>query len=1533
MGIVSTGSITLYDSNEAPHGELTNEVHSVPCGADGSSPDFTGASTTFSVLMGDQNVTNLYSLAVTPSTGITGTLSTYTYTVTGMTVDVGYVDFVATRIAWPTITKRFSIAKQKQGENAIVMTSATTPSGTYVGQLGLWISQFYRWTGTAWELADAVLPTDTPALYYSFDEVPDIPDDPAGVSYRNVPGWTSGIDGWTGNTGSTLSIESGALKVVQSSGSYGASWYRPISTYVGKNAVLKIKSLNKILNVEYRNDPSGGTTSFSSAIKQDDYNWVVYFNNIQTISPYMAFFVNYGSTSETVWVSEIYIGTGAYLTPVIDNSGNGKHGSLSNFPYPVTGVSGKGIKGDVTTGYKLPVNSDFTLAFDWDVSQITADKTAIGGVGLGLKIPFYNTQKALFYFNTSCFRYSNVLTTGVHHFVFRYKYNSTPTNQILDIFIDGINANNTVVLSDPQGTLSNLILYPDKMMDEFIAYTRFLSDSEIRGLYLGKSLPKLYTMADYRADALDDDGKITPSEKISLLSSWKEIYNDINVSTALTTSSPTKDGEYSSIVTNAVSLSVNTDAYILATNNLRDFLWGTSGVLKSMDVPSTVTAGALDNLFSTYRKEYRNLLGTISQQEAVNKAQDAQTAAQSYTDTVKTSLQTQIDRAIVFYTQATDPSVDWTTTALKNEHIGDYWRTYTTALWKNWSGTAWAEISDPVAQAQATQAASAASTAQTMANTAQTTANNAMTSATTANNLLADIASDSKLTPVEKTSVREEWDIIAAEVSVNDTQATAFGITTEKTTYDNAFQALATYLNAGVAWSSGVPSWISDANLSTTTDIVGSTFRANWKAYYDARTALLNAIAAKAKALADTAQDTADKKITVWADLATAQANAETNDVFLASGLLYRCLSPLAATYDRITPKRWPDGTTLPVAQTHEPLLTGDTFYKTDTLQWYVYTTSWIADGSPQLTTGDIVTYTPKCLGLVAYSSLSTITCMHPSDLVVAYSATQAERGIYMYSTSWTRLASPSAEQITKCFLYVMDAVRQGYGVSTDYVPESVQFDTIFANFIAAQILYFSKVIYSGAYNQDGNPTSSDPGVHISGITGIFRGKGAQLESATIQSLITYALKTNVKYSGTWVYSGGTWGAESTINAAGSNYSSLVLFSDGRVLCVYQQGVSPYYLKQRIRETNGTWGAESTVNAANTNTPSLVLLPDGRVICVYHQYAYPYHLFQRIRETNGTWGAETTVNAASSIDPSLVLLPDGKVLCVYRQGVSPYYLKQRIRETNGTWGAESTVSDSATGSADPSLILLPDGKVLCVYKQHTSPYYLVQRIRETNGTWGAESTINAASSSSPSLVILLDNRVLCVYRNNSSGYLVQRIRETNGTWGAETTVSDANGVSPSLVLLSGEKVLCVYVNLSSTYLVQRIDNSAYSAIPVGTFQTDVGAGIVEVGQNSSGTWVKFSDGTMMCWFVDSVFRTTSSANAPVCFTNLTYLYPISFVSGSAPVVFVTAKDNVNDLAWPAFATNISNTGCNLHVAGRTATTETKPGYLAIGRYK
>jgi len=171
----------------------------------------------------------------------------------------------------------------------------------------------------------------------------------------------------------------------------------------------------------------------------------------------------------------------------------------------------------------------------------------------------------------------------------------------------------------------------------------------------------------------------------------------------------------------------------------------------------------------------------------------------------------------------------------------------------------------------------AADNAQIAADNAQTTANNAQASANTANTLLAEIANDNKLTPVEKSNVRREWDIIAAEKPVNDSQAVAFGITTEKATYGTKFQALADYLNNGTTWSSGVPSWISDANLGTNTSITGSTFRLKFREYYDARTALLNAIAAKAKALADIAQSTANSAQTAATNAQNTANTALTN--------------------------------------------------------------------------------------------------------------------------------------------------------------------------------------------------------------------------------------------------------------------------------------------------------------------------------------------------------------------------------------------------------------------------------------------------------------------------------------------------------------------------------------------------------------------------------------------------------------------------------------------------------------------------------
>lgn len=104
-----------------------------------------------------------------------------------------------------------------------------------------------------------------------------------------------------------------------------------------------------------------------------------------------------------------------------------------------------------------------------------------------------------------------------------------------------------------------------------------------------------------------------------------------------------------------------------------------------------------------------------------------------------------------------------------------------------------------------------------------------------------DVGSDNKLTPVEKQAVRKEWNAIEAEYTGIAAQAITLGV--GFSSYTTTRAALGTYLNDGVAWSSGPPSWISDANLETTTTIVGATFRQKFTDFYSARQALLNAIA------------------------------------------------------------------------------------------------------------------------------------------------------------------------------------------------------------------------------------------------------------------------------------------------------------------------------------------------------------------------------------------------------------------------------------------------------------------------------------------------------------------------------------------------------------------------------------------------------------------------------------------------------------------------------------------------------------------
>ena len=121
-----------------------------------------------------------------------------------------------------------------------------------------------------------------------------------------------------------------------------------------------------------------------------------------------------------------------------------------------------------------------------------------------------------------------------------------------------------------------------------------------------------------------------------------------------------------------------------------------------------------------------------------------------------------------------------------------------------------------------------------------------------------DLNSDDKLTPSEKSAALREWSSFANEKGTLSTQATALGIMTELSGYNDAFQLLSNYLNGGALYTTGIPLWLDSDHLSVTTAISGTQYRQKFADYYAARNTLVQAITTKLKALADTAQNGVD---------------------------------------------------------------------------------------------------------------------------------------------------------------------------------------------------------------------------------------------------------------------------------------------------------------------------------------------------------------------------------------------------------------------------------------------------------------------------------------------------------------------------------------------------------------------------------------------------------------------------------------------------------------------------------------------------
>ena len=99
--------------------QLSNDMQTITSDADGNIPVFPTVATTAKVMYGSSDITNDCSYTVTKSDSVTGSWNadTHTYTVAGLSADNGWVDIKATYLINLSVTKRFTISKQKSGKN------------------------------------------------------------------------------------------------------------------------------------------------------------------------------------------------------------------------------------------------------------------------------------------------------------------------------------------------------------------------------------------------------------------------------------------------------------------------------------------------------------------------------------------------------------------------------------------------------------------------------------------------------------------------------------------------------------------------------------------------------------------------------------------------------------------------------------------------------------------------------------------------------------------------------------------------------------------------------------------------------------------------------------------------------------------------------------------------------------------------------------------------------------------------------------------------------------------------------------------------------------------------------------------------------------------------------------------------------------------------------------------------------------------------------------------------------------------------
>ena len=840
LNYIASSAKTYADTKSPIYGVLDNESTTISTDSLGNNGIYTGAVSRIYIYNGSTDDSANWTVTALSSSGVTGSLSGKTYTVTNMTVDTGYVDFTATKSGQLDIIKRFSLAKSKSGTNSTSYWLITDAPAVGKSITGVYTPSSIIITGKSQS------GVGTPINYSCRFKVEDSTD---GINYTVK--YTSSIDESTKTyssfaagiktlrismylAGGTSTLLDQQIIQIVSDGINGLNSYNAYLSYTGqvfsinKSGVVSPSSIVLTMNLQnidaspipayawYKDDVliSGATSStytvsqFLITDKQHVYKCIVTGAKSNGVTC--------SSLSDTVTIIQVNDGIDSYnifltnesVTLPSDNSGNitsyvgantgfkvyhgttdvsSSHTMYLNAKSDVNIILSPAITSSVGTTGTISITS---VPVGIDSGYVDLDiKATSGGTLIGTKrFNYSKAKKGIDGINTIIGSLSNdAQTIGTDSIGNGGVYtNAVTTMKVYSGVVDDT-ANWTFTASPLSGVVGSLVSNTYTVTDMTVD-TGYVDITASRGGYA--NIVKRFTLAKSKSGAIGQNA----------ISYWL-VLDTSTIAKSIT-------GVYTPLSLNLIGkyqtgtgIPTNYSGRFKIEDSV-DGITYTSRYTSSVDEDiknyTSFTAGIKTMRISLYLS---GGITTLLDQQIVPIVSDGATGGQGIqgnpgadgtprytwvkygTDSIGTGL--------------TDDPTGMTYIGLAHNKLTDIESTIA-------SDYTWAKILD-----------------------------------TSAILLLADMANDSKLTPIEKKIVKREWDVIYNEYNPIISNASSYGVynSPEYIAYNDAYWNLRPYLIQTVISPNTKPLLY---DLTTTSDIVRTDFLNFFQTYYTAKETLFS---------------------------------------------------------------------------------------------------------------------------------------------------------------------------------------------------------------------------------------------------------------------------------------------------------------------------------------------------------------------------------------------------------------------------------------------------------------------------------------------------------------------------------------------------------------------------------------------------------------------------------------------------------------------------------------------------------------------